>query len=137
MDQLLEVDAIDLGEQRVLDRLGHLGARAAVEQAAVAEQLGRAVVRERQRLAVARDLADLDAAAVDEEQRAARIAGEVDDVAATRLAQLDALGHPRDRIGTEVREQRYLAEVPEDALRDPARPNCSKPSAITGVQLLA
>ena len=82
VDQRLEVAALDLGEQRVLDGLGHLGARAAVEQAGVAEQLGGAVIRERQRLAVARDLADLDAAAVDEEQRAARITRQVDDVAA-------------------------------------------------------
>src|SRR5450631_3469205 len=36
--QLLVVDAIDLGEQRVLDRFGHLGARASIEQATVAEQ---------------------------------------------------------------------------------------------------
>ena len=84
--QLLEMHAIDLREQRVLDGLGHLGARPAVEQAAVAEQLGRAVIRERERLAVARDLADLDAAAVDEEQRLSRIAGQVDHVAASRFA---------------------------------------------------
>src|SRR5262245_52193966 len=116
VDELLEVNAIDLGEQGVLDRLGHLGARAAVEQAAVAEQLGRAVVGEREGLAVARDLADLDAPAVDEEQRATRITWEIDDVASPCLAQLHALCHTCDRVRTEIGEQRDLAEVPENAL---------------------
>ena len=117
MHQLFEVNTIDLGEQRVLDGLGHLGARSTIEQTGVTEQLGGAVIGERQRLAVARDLADLDSSAVDEEQRATRIARQIDDVASSRFAQLDTLGHARDRIGAEVRKQRDLAQIPEDALR--------------------
>ena len=64
----------------------------------------------------ARELFRSAGAQVDEEQRAPWIAGQVDDVAAARLAQLDSLGHPRDRVRTEIRQERNLAQVPQDTL---------------------
>jgi hypothetical protein len=51
-----------------------------------------------------------------EEQGPTWITGQVDDIAASRLAELDSLRHARDGVRSEVCQQWHLAEVPEDTL---------------------
>src|SRR5262249_31975073 len=104
-----------LGDQRVLHRLGHLFAGLAVDEARFAENLARNAVAERELLAVAGDLGDFHPAAIHQVDSGARVAGQVNDLAAADLAQLDSFGQLGQDIRREVLEQRYLAQVPKDA----------------------
>jgi hypothetical protein len=122
LEQLLDVAALELGDHRVLHRLRHLLARAALDEAGLAEHLRRAAVVQGQRLAVAGDLGDLDASAVDDEHRVARIAGQVHHLAAAHLAELDSLGQAREHLRTELSQDRDLLEVPERSFRILHRP---------------
>jgi hypothetical protein len=115
-EQTLEVRPRHLGDHRVLHRLGHLLAGAAGDHASLAEDLGRPAVSERERLAVAGDLGDLDAAAVDDEQRLAGVTRQIDHLASPDLAHVDRVGQLTEHLGTERGQQRYLPQVPEHAL---------------------
>src|SRR5207245_2357395 len=67
-------------------------------------------------LAVARDLGDLHPSAVDEKDRRARVAGQVDHLPAAHLLQLDPLDQAVDGVVRDFLEKRDLFDVPERTL---------------------
>ena len=62
LDQTLEVGALDLGDEGVLHRLGHLLAGATLDETHLADELARTAIGQGQLLAVTGHLGDLHAA---------------------------------------------------------------------------
>src|SRR4029078_6411534 len=77
LEQAVEQLTPDFDRYRRIHRLGHLLARAALEQAGLAEEVALGALSERQLLAVARDLRDLDAALRQEVEPLRAVAGQV------------------------------------------------------------
>ena len=102
LEQAVEQLARDLDRRRGVHRLGHLLARAAVQQAGLAEEVALGAVGERQLLAVARDLGDLDAALRQEVDPLGAVARQVDDLARPVGAHRDAGQQRLQGLGRDV-----------------------------------